>query len=97
MMNIQRQLKVSMSAVSKGGAIIGPSVEVQLKMPVGRPRARTFHQSFTTRALDENIGPSPSPRQIRARTNWEKLPTSPPATWATDQTSKPTESSLRGP
>ncbi len=97
MMNIQRQPTDTMSAVSNGGAMVGPSEEVQFQIPVGRPRPRTLYQSRTTRTAPENIGASPRPRNARVRTNCQKPATKPAVACATDQITRPAPSTRRGP
>ena len=96
-MNIQRQPSAIIRQVTTGGAMAGPRVEAELKMPVGAPRSRTLYQLRTTRAPSGNWGDSPMPRNTRVQTNWPMVLTKPTATWASDHRITPMPSSQRGP
>ncbi|MGF6243727.1 hypothetical protein P3T42_005492 [Paraburkholderia sp. GAS38] len=96
-MNIQRQPKLSIMAVSSGAASPVPRYEAHMKMPVAEPRSRTANQSLTTRAAAGNCGASPMPSSARAAANCAVFVTRPHNNCALDQTASPQPSSQRGP
>ena len=97
MMNIHRQLRLSIKNVNSGIAMKLPSDDADWQRPVANPRSLIPNQSRTTRAPPGNKGASPSPSANRAATNDPKFVTKPPAACATDQLNSPSPSIRRGP
>lgn len=95
--NMPRQPSQSMSTVSSGAAIAGPSADAEDQPPAASPRSRTWNQSVVARFALGMHGDSPTPRKTRATMNCPYDVTNPAATCARDQIASPTAIQRRGP